>query len=255
MNLNSTELILNHQVSRNAKVEQINIIMQWIESGSKGRYFVCANPHSMEIARMDLCFDAAIKNADLAIPDGIGILIASKILGGKIRERVTGMDIFLGLSASLNERGGYRYFFLGSTEDNLAKIKERMQKDFPEIKIIGMYSPPFKNEFSEADNSIMIKAINEARPDVLWVGMTAPKQEKWIYLNKDKLDVKFIGAVGAVFDFYSGNVRRSHPWFLKHGLEWLPRLIRQPIRLWKRTFVSAPLFILHVIKQRYKLNG
>jgi len=96
----------------------------------------------------------------------------------------------------------------------------------------------------------MIEAVNRAGPDVLWVGMTAPKQEKWIHQNKDKLNVKFIGAVGAVFDFYAGNVKRSHPWFQEHGLEWLPRLLQEPRRLWRRTFVSAPLFLCMVLLQR-----
>ena len=98
----------------------------------------------------------------------------------------------------------------------------------------------------------MIEAVNTAKPDVLWVGMTAPKQEKWIYQNRDKLDVKFIGAIGAVFDFYAGTVKRPHPIFQKMGLEWLPRLCSEPRRLWRRNFVSNPLFMLRVIKARLK---
>ena len=98
----------------------------------------------------------------------------------------------------------------------------------------------------------MIGAVNRAGPDVLWVGMTAPKQEKWIYENRDKLHVKLIAAVGAVFDFYTGNVKRSHPWFLEHGLEWLPRLLQEPRRLWRRTFISAPVFFWLVFMQRIK---
>ena len=108
-----------------------------------------------------------------------------------------------------------------------------MNHDFPNIKVTT-HSPPFKPEFSEEDNRQMIEAINQASPDVLWVGMTAPKQEKWIYQNKDKLNVKFIGAIGAVFDFYAGTVKRSSPWFQKHGLEWLPRLLQEPRLLWYR---------------------
>jgi len=98
----------------------------------------------------------------------------------------------------------------------------------------------------------MIESINRKHPDVLWVGMTAPKQEKWIYKNKNKLDVKCIAPVGAVFDFYIGTVKRSHPFFFKLGLEWLPRLVQEPGRLWNRTFISAPNFIVRVIKQKLK---
>jgi N-acetylglucosaminyldiphosphoundecaprenol N-acetyl-beta-D-mannosaminyltransferase len=155
------------------------------------------------------------------------------------------------LSAALNKEKGRRYFFLGSTEKNLIKIKEKMNEDYPNITVAGTYSPPFKPEFSEEENQLMIDAIIRARPDVLWVGMTAPKQEKWIFQNKDKLNVKFIGAIGAVFDFYSGNVKRSHPFFQKLGLEWLPRLLRQPRRLWRRNFISNPLFLLRVMQERF----
>jgi N-acetylglucosaminyldiphosphoundecaprenol N-acetyl-beta-D-mannosaminyltransferase len=99
----------------------------------------------------------------------------------------------------------------------------------------------------------MINAINAAGADVLWVGMTAPKQENFIFENRARLNVKFAAAVGAVFDFYSGNIRRDKDsWFVNHGLEWLPRLIQEPRRLWQRMFVSAPMFVWHVVRQRFK---
>ena len=101
----------------------------------------------------------------------------------------------------------------------------------------------------------MVTAVNAAAPDVLWVGMTAPKQEKWILENHARLNVKFAAAIGAVFDFYTGKVKRSHPVFQRLGLEWLPRLIQQPRRLWRRMFVSAPIFIWHVLRQWLKQNG
>ena len=94
-----------------------------------------------------------------------------------------------------------------------------------------------------------VVGIDVAAPDVLWVGMTAPKQEKWIFENRACLNVKFAAAIGAVFDFYTGQVKRSHPVFQRFGLEWLPRLIQQPRRLWRRMFVSAPIFVWHVLRQ------
>jgi N-acetylglucosaminyldiphosphoundecaprenol N-acetyl-beta-D-mannosaminyltransferase len=100
----------------------------------------------------------------------------------------------------------------------------------------------------------MIEAVNSAKPDVLWVGMTAPKQEKWIANNISRLNVRFIGAIGAVFDFYAGKVKRSKPVFQRLGLEWLPRLINEPKRLWRRTFVSAPIFILHTGHEKIRLG-
>ena len=244
------ESILGYPVRADSTDVCIRQITSWINSPVAGKYLVCANPHSLEVAQKDPCFQRAIRSADIVVPDGIGIIIASMILGGKIRERTTGMDIFLGLSAVLDSRKEYRYFFLGSTDENLVRIKDRMSRDFPHIIVAGTYSPPFQSEFSEQENQLMIDTINESHPDVLWVGMTAPKQEKWIYQNRSRLKVKFIGAIGAVFDFYTGTVKRSHPIFREMGFEWLPRFIRQPRRLWRRNFISGPRFLLRVITSR-----
>lgn len=245
------ERILSFAVTRQSAADCVSHIAGWIAAGETHKYVVCANPYSLIAAMHDSAFAAALKTADLVTPDGFGVVLASRILGGEIRERVTGMDIFLGLSKVLNAEGGYRYFFLGSTSDTLQKIAHQLEHDYPNLRLAGTYAPPFKAVFSEEDNYLMIEAINQARADVLWVGMTAPKQEVWIHHNKDKLNVSVIGAVGAAFDFYAGTVRRSPPWFQQHGLEWLPRLLRQPRRLWRRTFVGAPLFLLRVLHQRF----
>lgn len=252
--LSMSESILGFPLTKTSRDICIKQIMLWLDGPGPGpgygKYFVCANPHSLEIARTDPHFDLALKYADFIVPDGIGIVLASRVLGGSIRKRVTGTDIFLGLSSALNRGKRHSYFFLGSTEQNLMEIKNRMSRDFPNIRVAGIYAPPFKPEFSKEDIRVMIKAVNEAKPDVLWVGMTAPKQEKWIYQNKNKLDVKFIGAIGAAFDFYTGAVKRPHPFFQKIGLEWLIRLIQNPLRLWKRNLISSPRFMLRVINSR-----
>jgi len=250
LTLKNCENILGYPVTTLDRNHCIDQILFWIQSGEKGRYLVCANPHSLEIAETDSLFKEAIMQADIVTPDGMGMLIASKMLNGRIHKRITGSGIFRELSHAINQKAGCRYFFLGSTQENLAHLQDKMQKDFPNIEIAGMYSPPFNPEFSFEENNAMVDAVNQAEPDVLWVGMTAPKQEKWIYQHKDRLNVKFIGAVGAVFDFYVGTVKRSHPWFLEHGFEWLPRLIQEPLRLWDRTLVSAPKFLMRVLKQK-----
>ena len=148
----------------------------------------------------------------------------------------------------MNRHGGQSVFFLGATEVTLAQIRTKMAHDYPQIYVAGTYSPPFKATYSEEELDVMIDAINAAKPDVLWVGMTAPKQEKWIHDNLGKLDVRFAGAIGAVFDFYAGKVKRSPLLFQRLGLEWLPRLIQQPRRLWRRMFISAPIFLFDVVK-------
>lgn len=237
----ATEMIDNH----------IAKMCSWISQESVVKYFVCANPHSLIVADVDPLFRAAVCHADIIIPDGAGIVLASKILGGSIKNRITGMDIFIKLNQALHERGNVSCFFIGSTQEILNSITLRMKNDFPNVQIVGSYSPPFKSEFNQEDNNVMIELINRAAPDVLWIGMTAPKQEKWIFANKERLQVKFIGAIGAVFDFYSGNIKRSHPFFQRLGLEWLPRLLKEPRRLWRRTFISSPVFIYRILKQKY----
>jgi N-acetylglucosaminyldiphosphoundecaprenol N-acetyl-beta-D-mannosaminyltransferase len=234
-----------------SKSDCIYRIVHWIENGLRGRYFICANPHSIEVAKTDHEFDRAIKNADLIVPDGIGLIFASKILGGAIHERVTGSDIFEGVNSELNKKKGHSVFFFGSTQDNLEKMRYKMESDFPNIRVVGTFSPPFKEEFSHEENLGMIERINRVKPDVLWVGMTAPKQEKWVYENREKLDVKLLGPIGAVLDFYTGNVKRPREIFQKWGLEWLPRFLREPRRLWKRNLISNPKFILRAIRYSF----
>ena len=246
-----TEDILDYRITRMSADECVHRILDNISIGVKGNYLVCANPHSLEVARTDRTFQKAILQADLVVPDGAGIIIASKLLGGAIRTRVTGMDIFLGLHRKLDAIGGYRVFFLGATAATLTRIQERMKRDFPNITVAGAHSPPFKAEFSPEDTQVMIDTVNRSRPHVVWVGMSAPKQEKWIHQNRNRLDTAFIGAVGAVFDFYTGNIRRSSPWFQAHGLEWLPRLLNEPTRLWKRSFLSMPKFLVRILGRAY----
>ena len=207
----------------------------------------CLNPHSYVLARKDMEFRKSLEASDWLVPDGVGILLAARTFGRPVAERITGFDIFNGVMTELNRIGG-SVFFLGSTEQTLALISNKLPLDYPNVRLAGIYSPPFKANFSEEDNEIMLQTISRSNADVLWVGMTAPKQEKWIFAHRDRLPVKFSGAIGAVFDFYSGQVKRSHPVFQRFGLEWLPRLIQQPRRLWRRMFVSAPIFLFDVVR-------
>jgi N-acetylglucosaminyldiphosphoundecaprenol N-acetyl-beta-D-mannosaminyltransferase len=218
---------------------------------SSCRWLACMNPHSFAVALDDAAFSASLRDADWLVPDGSGVVLASKILGGEIRERVTGSDVFKGVMEGLNEAGPFKVFFLGSTPETLAAIERRMALDYPNLILAGTFSPPFKAEYSEAELTAMIDAINASSADVLWVGLTAPKQEKWIHQNRARLNVRFAGAIGAVFDFYTGRIKRSHPVYQKLGLEWLPRLLQEPRRLWRRMGVSAPIFLWHVSRQRF----
>ena len=252
----STESILGYSITTESCDSCLLQIRSWLENKEHPRFFACANPHSLVVAARDPVYRSALLSADLLTPDGTGIVLASRILGGSIRKRITGTDVFVGVCKLLNDSKG-SVFFLGSTEKNLAAIRAKMSKEYPTIRIAGTYSPTFKESFSPSDNNLMIRAINEMHPDVLWVGMTAPKQEKWVYEHLVRLDVGFVGAIGAVFDFYTGNVKRSHPAFQRVGLEWLPRLIKEPKRLWRRNFDSTPIFLWWLAKAKFEqiLNG
>lgn len=241
------EKILGYDVDNRSIHCCVEDIFCSVRKQQNKRWLACLNPHSYAIALTDPEFLLALKSADLLIADGIGIVLASRILGGRITERVTGSDIFFGLLRYMDSEVGMSVFFVGSTEETLVEIRMRMAQDYPNIRVAGTYSPPFKQEYSRAELDDMIDVINASKADVLWVGMTAPKQEKWIYQNKDHLNVHFAAAIGAVFDFYTGKVKRSPPLFRRLGLEWLPRLIQEPRRLWRRMGISTPIFLCHVL--------
>ncbi len=213
-------------------------------------FIACANPHSIVVASKDFLFKKALQSTDILLPDGSGIVLAAKVLGLPIQEKIAGYDFFYSFTNELNTKGGARCFFLGSTDHVLKRITTRMENEFPNIEICGVYSPPFKTEFDDEDNRKMISAIEQAKPDVLWVGMTAPKQEKWIYKNRNQLNVPLIGAIGAVFDFYAGTKKRSSEIWIKLGLEWLPRFLREPRRLWERNLKSTPIFLWWVLREK-----
>jgi N-acetylglucosaminyldiphosphoundecaprenol N-acetyl-beta-D-mannosaminyltransferase len=216
---------------------------------TRGRSFIfaCANPHSLVVARGDTEFREALDAASAVVADGVGCKWGAALSGTPVGPRITGSDFFEAMMSSLNKARG-RAFFFGSSNEVLVKLVERVNRNFPQITA-GTLSPPF-GQWSEEENSEMIDRILQFAPDVLWVGMTAPKQEKWVARNSARLPIPVIGSIGAVFDYYAGVTRRAPPWVCDLGLEWLYRLPREPKRLWRRTVVSAPLFLLLVLRDR-----
>ncbi|MBO4447492.1 MAG: WecB/TagA/CpsF family glycosyltransferase [Bacteroidales bacterium] len=208
------------------------------------------NAHSYNTARNDEAFAEALQKGDYLVPDGMSIVKACNLLKavGRPEERIAGWDLFIFEMERLNERGG-TCFFLGSSEAVLSRIKERCAVDYPAI-VVESYSPPYKPEFSDEDNQAMIQAVNSADPDLLWIGMTAPKQEKWAFLHWKDLDVHcHCGTIGAVFDFYAGTVSRAPEWMQKAGLEWLYRLLKEPRRMWRRYIVGNMKFLWNIISE------
>ena len=247
------ENLLGYEIFSGHKKDCINSIVSWINNGNRCKYLACINPHSYVVSLKDNKFYSSLSKATWLIPDGFGIVLGSRFLGGVIRRRITGSDIFSELSYALNSsKLRYKIFLLGSTNDTLIKLSNKLKIDYPNIDIVGYFSPPFKDEFSVKDNNNMIGIINNAAPEILWVSMSAPKQEKWLFQNTNKLNIKFAAGVGATFDFYIGNIYRSPKIFQNIGLEWLPRLLQEPTRLWRRTFISTPIFLLNLILFKFK---
>jgi N-acetylglucosaminyldiphosphoundecaprenol N-acetyl-beta-D-mannosaminyltransferase len=203
------------------------------------------NPHSYVTAKNDKAFGEALRESSTLIADGSGIVIAAKQINGVTINKIAGADLHKYLLHLLNERGG-SVFYMGSAKNTLNKIYERISKEYPNVRV-GTCSPPYKPEFTNEENEAIINKINQFNPDVLFVGMTAPKQEKWLHAHKDSLNFQVVSCVGAVFDFYAGTVQRSSQFWVDLHLEWLPRLLKEPRRLWKRNFVSTPLFLVDMI--------
>jgi N-acetylglucosaminyldiphosphoundecaprenol N-acetyl-beta-D-mannosaminyltransferase len=209
------------------------------------------NPHSYCVAKKDFEFHQSLELSDVLLPDGVGIIWAEKLINGNRIKKIAGYDLFLFLMEQLEKDKG-TVFFLGASNDTLNKIESKCKLDFPNVTV-GGYSPPYKFVFTEKDSKAMCEAVNAVKPDVLFVGMTAPKQEKWVHKFKDELKVTNICCIGAVFDFYAGNIKRSSDFWINLGFEWLPRLIKEPKRLFHRNFVSTPKFILEVLS--FKIFG
>ena len=152
-------------------------------------------------------------------------------------------------SAKFRERP-LTVMFMGSSQKVLDLIVKRAAEVYPHLKIVT-YSPPYKPEFSEEDNKAIVEAINAADPDLLWIGMTAPKQEKWTYSHWNELNIHcHVGTIGAVFDFFAGTVERAPMWWQRHGLEWLYRLLKEPKRMWRRYIIGNTLFLWNMLKEK-----
>jgi len=208
------------------------------------------NAHCYNVSQKDEVYREALINSDVLIPDGISVVWAIRFLYDQKVKKIAGADLFFYELGRLQQTGG-KCFFLGSSNNTLRQIKERINIEYPNIKV-ETYSPPFKPEFNQQDDTSMLEAINTFQPDVLMVGMTAPKQEKWAYQHYNQLQVGHICCIGAVFDFYGGTVNRAPQWMIKAGLEWLYRLIKEPKRMWRRYLIGNILFLGYIIKEKYK---
>ena len=218
------------------------------------------NAHSYNTALKDPLFAKALMKGDVLIPDGASIVKACKWLNAKSKpkERIAGWDLFvhemseLEKDANSNSKDSKKVMFMGSSERVLGLIKIKSAEIYPNLEVVT-YSPPYKPEFSKEDNAAIVTAINSENPDLLWSGMTAPKQEKWTYTHWNELNIHcHVGTIGAVFDFFAGTAKRAPQWWQDHSLEWLYRLMIEPKRMWRRYIIGNSLFIRNILKEMYE---
>ena len=201
------------------------------------------SPNSYGISQKDAEMDQALKGADYLILDGVYFGLWPLLRYGKKAHRITGWDSFIYYLERMQETGG-KVFLLGSTPETLRQMTSRIRVEYPAVRV-DSYSPPFKPEFAPEDNRRMVEAVNSFSPDVLVVGMTAPKQEKWAYFNMPFLQAHVSIAVGNVFDWYAGNTRRPGKFWQKAGLEWFVRIFYRP-EIFKRNISNQMVFFRHL---------
>ena len=219
------------------------------------------NAHSYNTARKDSLFAEALTNGDVLLPDGVSIVMACKWIKAKSlpKERIAGWDLFAFEMEKLERESeelrtkseeSKIVMFMGSSQKVLDLIVKRAAEVYPHLKVVT-YSPPYKPEFSDEDNKAIIDAIHAANPDLLWIGMTAPKQEKWTYSHWKELNIHcHVGSIGAVFDFFAGTMKRAPMWWQDHGLEWLYRLLKEPKRMSRRYIIGNALFLWNMVKEK-----
>ena len=230
------------------QVEQVNA---FIASGS-AHYVTYSNVHVVVTAHKDEELRQAVNEADIASPDGKPMEFVARLKGLKEFRRCSGPDMMLALLEESQEKG-YTNYFYGSTQETLDLLKEKLLQRFPNLKILKMYSPPFRSLTQDEEDAI-ITEMNTLSPDLIWVGLGAPKQEKWMHAQRGKLQRGVMLGVGAAFDFHAAKLKRAPRWMQQVGLEWFFRLMSEPRRLFKRYFVTNSLFILYLLRCGIKVR-
>lgn len=222
-----------------------------VPHGQGAKVINTISPNSYGLATADAALKTALQSSDFLVLDGVYFAVASMLLKGKNIKRNQGPDVFYHFMDRMNQIGG-KVFFLGSSTLTLELMRMRTEKDYPGI-IVATYSPPFKEQFSDADNQAMIDAVNQAAPDVLFVGMTCPKQEVWSIAHRDKLKAELVICIGNVFDWYAGTQKAIHPIWFKLRVGWLVRIFLRP-EIFKRNIGNQMKFFSDTLKIFFGLD-
>ncbi len=214
---------------------------RWIRERDRCHYVAVTGMHGVTEARHDPAFKAILNSADLVVPDGMPLVWVGRLRGKKLARRVYGPELMMTFCKETAGRG-YRHFFFGGASGLPEKLSETLRAECPGLQAAGTFSPPFGSVSPEEDASI-VSMINRASPDILWVGLSTPKQERWMHEHRDRLEVPVVIGVGAAFDINSGTKKQAPSWMREHGLEWLFRLLQEPRRLWRRYILYGAEFL------------
>ena len=240
--------ILETRVHMVRMVDVMSIMVDWIETEPlQLHHVVNTGMHGIMEAHKNPSFGTVLNSVDLLAPDGILTILTARFHGYRLRKQDTGPDLLWQFSEVAN-RKGYKYFLFGDTEDTLERLSDKLTAAFPDIQIVGVSSPPFR-EWTPEEDEAMVAEINQAKPDVLWVGLGMPKQEQWIYDHRASMNVPVVVGAGASLKFLGGTVARAPTLVCNLGFEWLWRLAREPRRVWRRVMLDAPQFIVLVFLQ------
>ena len=224
--------------------DAVALMEHWIRKREKCRTIVVTGMHGVMEARRNQDFLAIVNSADLFVPDGISLVWAARSQGIRLKKRVSGTDLMREFF-KVAEQKGYAVFFYGDTTDTLRLLKQRLEVDFPRLKVAGTRSPPFR-QLTPEEEAQDLKMINKSGADVLWLGLGLPKQERWMSDHRDQLQASVVLGVGAAFKFLSGQAKRAPPWVGDNGFEWLWRLLHEPGRVWRRVLIDGPNFACQI---------
>jgi N-acetylglucosaminyldiphosphoundecaprenol N-acetyl-beta-D-mannosaminyltransferase len=218
-----------------------------IVRGERG-YVCCVAVHAVMVAQSDAEMRAALLGSTLTVPDGMPLVWAANLMGEGLQNRVYGPELMRRYNERCRERGHRVWLYGGRDQGSLAQLALNMHRANPGITVVGGYSPPFR-PLTDAEEDEIARQINAARPDVLWVGIGVPKQEKWMARMRERLDVPVMCAVGAAFDFHAGRISQAPAWMQRHGLEWTYRIAQEPRRLLPRYLYYNPRFMMAFSRQ------
>jgi N-acetylglucosaminyldiphosphoundecaprenol N-acetyl-beta-D-mannosaminyltransferase len=233
--------------------EVVRILRQWIVRRDRGRYVAVTGMHGVVEAQHNSRFKEILNAADLTVPDGMPLVWLGRLRGFLLERRVYGPELMLALCAD-GAKTGVRHFFYGATPSTLESLAAALTHLSPNLEIAGMISPPFRT-VTAAEDREFVSQINAARADVLWIGLSTPKQERWMFDHRDRVDVPVMIGVGAAFDIHAGRTKQAPVWMREHGLEWLFRLVHEPRRLWRRYLVYGSEFVFLVVRDYLRSAG